>query len=153
MHTYSALLIVGLLAASSGCRSTDYNARVFHPWGYEDAADAKAHFDRYKHVLVVCVYEDHWEDRGPNTYSIHHFKGTVVKVYKGDWHISERVAFLQGLDYPALTTTNASSGSLVFIFTDQHNDTEIGLDTGEFSRYDAKYLPALECIYPQKISR
>src|SRR4051812_8690577 len=79
-----ALLIFGLLALSVGCHSNDYNARVFHPWGCENAKEFKAQFREYKNILMVCISEDHWEDRGPNRYSLHHLKGTVVTVYKGD---------------------------------------------------------------------
>jgi len=109
--------------------------------------------DDYKHVFIVCIYEDHWEDQGPNRYSLHHYRGTVVRVYKGDWRISERVAFVEGLDYPALTSSNKAAGSLGFVFTSQHADAEIRLDTGEFSRYDPEYVPALDCVFSQKSSR
>ena len=153
MDRLAAILAVVFLALVTSCQTADHNARVFHPWGCEDVGEAKARFDSYKHVFMVCIYEDHWQDQGPNRYSLHHSKGTVVRVYRGDWHISERLAFVQGLDYPALTTTNASAGILGFVFTDQHADTEIGLDTGEFNRYDAEYAPAFESIYPRKISR
>jgi hypothetical protein len=141
-----------LLALTTGCRSGDYNARVFHPWGCEDARDFKAHVDKYQHVFMVCIYEDHWEDEGPKRHSVYHFKGTVVRVYKGDWRISEKGAFLQGMDYPAPTTSNEAAGSLWFVFTGQHADTEIFLDTGELSRYDAEYEPALERLYPRNMS-
>jgi len=43
-----------------------------------------------------------------------------------------------------------SAGSLGFVFTSQHADTEIGLDTGEFTRYDAEYAPALDCVFLDK---
>ena len=149
MHKFSALLIFGVLAASAGCHSAAYNARVFHPWGVDDAADAQAHWAGYTNIFMVCIYEDHWDDRGPNRYALHHETGTVVKVYKGDWHISERISFVQGLDYRAPTETNKAAGSLGFVFTNEHTNSEFVLDTGEFSRYDAEYEPALDCIYPQ----
>lgn len=152
MHKFPAPVIALLLALATGCRSSDYNARVFHPWGCEDAKDFKASVGRYKHIFVVCIYEDHWEDQGPSGPSLYHFKGTVVRVYKGDWCISEKAAFVEGLDYPAPTTWNGAAGSLRFVFTDQHADTEIVLDTGEFGRYDAEHEPALECLYPRKLS-
>ncbi len=148
MQKFSAFLVVGLLAASAGCRSTAYNARVFHPWGMDDAADAEAHWDGYTNILMVCIYEDHWDDRGPNKYALHHDTGTVVKVYKGDWHISERISFVQGLDYRAPMATNEDAGHLGFVFTNQHTNSEFVLDTGEFGRYDAEYEPALDRIYP-----
>ena len=108
--------------------------------------------DEYKNVLMVCIFDDHWEDRGPNKYSLHHLKGTVVRVYKGDWRVSERIAFVQGLDNRAPTSPTSAAGSLGFVFTSQHKGAEIGLDTGEFRSYDAEYAPALECVSPRKNS-
>lgn len=153
MHKFHALLVVGLVAFAAGCRSSAYNARVFHPWGLEDATDARARWDRYTNIFMVCIYTDHWDDLGPNRYSLHHSTGTVVKVYKGDWRISERIAFVQGLDYRALMETNKYAGSLGFVFTNEHKHGEFNLGTGEFGHYDAEYQPALECVYPQKSRR
>ena len=153
MHILHAILLAGLLGGVVGCRSSDYNARVFHPWGREDAADFKARLDEYKHIFLVCIYEDHWEDRGPNRYSLHHYTGTVVRVYKGDWRVSERVSFVQGLDYRAPTNPVSSAGSLGFVFTSEHADSEIGLDTGDFTRYDAEYAPALDAVFSPRRSR
>jgi hypothetical protein len=53
-----------------------------NPWGNADAKVLKSWLDKYTNVLMVCVYEHHWEDRG--AYSLSHSKGTVVRVYKGD---------------------------------------------------------------------
>lgn len=150
MHNSTLLLFFGLLALSAGCHSAAYNARVFRPWGMADVADAKARWNSYSNIFMVCIYEDYWQDQGPNRYSLHHRMGTVVKVYKGDWRISERISFVQGLDYPALMETNKGAGMLGFVFTNQHTNTELVLDTGEFNRYDSDYEPALDCLYPQK---
>jgi hypothetical protein len=143
-----ALIISGLLALSVGCRSRDYSARVFHPWGCENAREFKAQYHEYKSIFMVCVYADHWEDRGPHDYSLHHFKGTVVRVYKGDWRVSEKIAFVQGLDYRAPANPQSEAGSLGFVLTSEHRDTEIGLDTGEFHRYYPEDACALEYAYP-----
>jgi hypothetical protein len=150
---FRALVVAVLLALANGCRSSDYNARVFHPWGCDDARDFKARLDGYKNVFVVCIYEGHWEDRGPNKYCLQHSKGTVVRVYKGDWRISERIAFVEGFDSPVPTNPRSAAGGLVFVFTNQHTETEIGLGILEISSYDAEYLPALESIFPQKAGR
>lgn len=153
MHKCSLPFIFGLLVLSAGCHSDAYNARVFHPWGVDDAADAKAHWDGYSNIFMVCIYEDHWDDRGPDRYSLHHECGTVIKVYKGNWHISEKISFVQGLDYRAPMETNQDAGSLGFVFTNQHTNTEFVLGTGEFGGYDAEYELALDCVYPQKRGR
>jgi hypothetical protein len=145
----SYLLAIALLLGTLGCRSSNTDAKVFHPWGREDARDAKRHLDGYKHVLLVCVYDSNWEDRGPNEKTPHHFKATVVRSYKGDWKISEQIAFVDWVDAPApANSAHAHGGNLMFVFTNDHTSTEIGLDTGELGRYDAEYAPALDRIYP-----
>ena len=128
MHILRAMILAGLLGLVAGCRSTD-SATVFSHTQWESATDAKSILNAYKHVLVVCIYEDHWEDRGPQSLALHHFKGTVVRSYRGDWSISERVATVHGVDAPALTTSNGIAGCLMFVFTNAHTDAEIGLDT------------------------
>ena len=142
-----ALLASGLLALAAGCHSPAYGSAVFHPWGCDNAAELRDQFQECRNVLMVCIYEDHWEDRGPNRYSLHHLKGTVVRAYKGDWRVSEQIALVQSLDDRAPANPPSAAGSLGFVFTSEHRDTEIGLDTGEFHRYDAEYAPALECAY------
>jgi hypothetical protein len=147
MHRIYVILLVGLFAGTVGCHSPSFNAKVFHPWCWNDAREFKAHLDGFKHILMVCIYEDHWEDQGPNRYSLYHAKGTVVRVYKGDWHVSERISLVEGLDYPVPTNPPSAAGSLWFVFTREHTNAEICSDPGEFTGYDAEYLPALEFIF------
>src|ERR1043166_2685120 len=149
MHKLVAILTAGFVVLLAGCQTAQRDARIFHPWGCEDLSEAKARFNSYQHVFVVCIFEDHWEDRGPNRYSLHHSKGTVVHVYKGDWRTSERIAFVQWLDYRAPTNATSIAGSLGFVFTSQHADTEIGLDTGELVYYSPEYASALDLVFPR----
>jgi len=153
MQKFSALFIFGLLVFSAGCHSPAYNARILDPWGLENDADARARWGSYSNILMVCIYEDHWEDRGPNRYSLHHEKGTVVKVYKGDWRVSERISLVQGLDYRAPMETNKEVGILEFVFANQHTNAEIALETGEYFWYDPELEPALDYFYPQRNRR
>jgi hypothetical protein len=147
-----AFVIGALLALTAGCFSSDYNAKLFHPWGCDNAKELKARLDEYKDVLMVCIYEDHWEDRGPNRYSLHHYTGTVVKVYKGDWRMSARIAFMEGLDYRAPVKPASCVGDLEFVFASEHTNTEIGLDRGELWTCKAEYAPALDRVYPRNLS-
>ena len=96
---------------------------------------------------MVCILEDHWEDRGPNRFALHHYTGTVVRVYRGGLRASERISFETALDDRAPKNPASSAGRLAFVFTDQHTDTEMALDTGEFYRYDAELAPAFEYLF------
>jgi hypothetical protein len=142
------LVIAALLALTSGCRTGGGDASVFHSWGSEEADELRARLDHYRHVLLVCAYEDHWEDRGPNRYSLFHAKATVVRVYKGDWQVSEKMAWVHGLDDRAPANPKSAAGRLFFLFTNEHTDAEIGLDTGEFTGYGAEHALALQRIDP-----
>jgi hypothetical protein len=139
------IVVVGLLAA--GCLSSDRAAVLAHsPWG----ANTKGYLNAYKHVLAVCVYKDSWEDRGLGRFSLHHYRGTVVRTFKGNWNLAERIAFVHGVDAPALQETNADAGSLVFVFTNEHAAHEIALDTGDFGTYDTEFERILEFIFPRR---
>jgi hypothetical protein len=141
----------GLIASAVGCRSTDFGAVFLHSQR-EDIENLKSILEGYKHVFLVCIYEDHWEDRGPHEYSFHHFKATVVRTYQGNWRISERVAFVHGVDAPARATFNADAGRLVFLFTNEHTDAEMGFETDEFRTYDAELERKILFIHPKRRS-
>ncbi len=154
MHLLSAIMFSGLLALSTGCHSSAYNARVFHSWGWENTKDASVYLRDYRHVLVVWVYESHWEDLGPNRLTPYHFKGVVVRSYKGDWKLSERIAFVHHVDSPA--PTNAPSqmqGELMFVFTNEHTEAEISVATGDFGTYNEEYAPALDAVFCGRSTR
>jgi hypothetical protein len=142
------LFLAGALAFTSGCRSSDSETEVFHAWGWENAKEAKAHFDEYKHILVAEVYESHWEDRGAHKLTPYRFKGTVTKSFKGDWQVSEKIAFVHYVDSPAPTNKpSAQRNQLMFVFTNEHTNAEVAVDTGEFGIYDAESAPALELLF------
>ena len=154
MHKLTALLAAGSLGFASCCSWTARNAIMFHPWGWEDAKHAKAHLGAYKHVLVARIDGHHYEDGGPHQLTPHHFEATVVRSFKGDWRVSERIAFVHYVDAPAPThTPDAPRGDLVFVFTNEKTDAEIALDTGEFGAYGVEDEPALEYLFSRERSR
>jgi len=57
---------------------------------------------------------------------------------------------VHGVDAPALTISNGVAGYLMFVFTNEHTDAEIGLDTGDFGNYDADIDRALQFLYPDE---
>jgi hypothetical protein len=150
MQRLPYILLFGLLTLS-GC-SSDREAALFRPWGWEGANDARRSLADYKHVLVTRVDECSWEDRGPNRLTPWHYKATVIKAYKGAWRVSERIAFVHYVDAPAPTasTPKRPTGDLVFVFTNEHTNSEIALGTGEWGHYREEMAPALEYLYPTR---
>ena len=150
MQKFWFIILSGLLAA--GCRLPDCTDRgvVYScsPWG--NAKEAKAYLDAYKHILVVCIYEDHWEDRGAHEYSLHHFKATVIRTYKGGWNVGERIAMVHGVDAPALTTSNGFTGNLMFVFTNGHTTNELGLATGDLLNYSYDLERVVQRVFPKR---
>src|ERR1051325_1861258 len=140
------ILLLGLLASVACGQNRD--ARLFHPWGWEDAKDAHSHLDDYRHVLVARVDGCSWEDRGPHRLTPYHFKATVVRSYKGCWKASERISFVHYVDAPAPTTstTNRTGGELVFVFSYVHTNAEIALATGAWGNYRDELAPVLEYL-------
>jgi len=122
----------------------------FQVVGLENAKDAKAHFDSYKQVFTVRISGDYWEDRGPNEYSLHHFKATVTKVFRGDWEVGETVVFVHGVDAPAQAETNAEAGKSTLLLTHEHTKNEIPLEAGDFLEVETNLLQVLQSVYPDK---
>jgi hypothetical protein len=144
-----SFLILGLLAFG-GC-GPDRKTASFHFWGFDDAAGAKAYLDNYNHVLIARIKECGWEDKGPNRETPYHVKATVIKSYKGGWQASEIVSFCHYVDAsaPSPAHTNSSCSNLLLILCNEHTNTEIVLDTGDFGYFDEEVASALECVYPQ----
>jgi hypothetical protein len=146
MYKPLAIVATGLLATSVGCRETDCDA-IYKASFWEDAAGVKAHMDGYGHILSVRIDENHGEDRGSNRLSVLHFKGTVVKSWKGDWKVPEKISFVHYVDYRASTTTsNEEAGQILFVFTNEHTNTDIALETGDFG-YSTNVEQVLHCFF------
>ena len=147
MRKLRATIALGAALAFTGCHAPDSGA-IFSDSIFGNASEAKGRLNEYKQILLVCVYEDHWEDQGYNKYSLHHFKATVVKSYKGDWKTSEKISFVHGADFPAPTSPHNQTGNLLFIFTNQHQPNEIGLETGDFLGYDPAIDRQISFLFP-----
>ncbi len=130
-----------------GCRSNKL------AWGWESLDDAEFRLEQYKHVLIVRIDEDFSTGRGPYGLTAHNYRATVVRSYKGNWRTGEKIAFVHYVDSPpsAMPPRNALSGELRYVFTNEHTDSQIALDTGEFGAYcEQSMAPALEAIYPAR---
>lgn len=139
-------LATSLLITGTGCRHVDCN-RVYEQSFWEDAAGVKARMDSFRHIPGVRIDENHGEDKGPNKYSVLHFKGTVLKSWKGEWRVGEPISFVHHVDYRASTTTsNQSAGKVFFVFTNQRTEGDIGLEAGDFG-YSANVEQVLQCFF------
>jgi len=145
--------IVLMLLLLSGCSSRPVaEEALFRPWCWDNAKHARQCLGQSAQVFVARVDECAWEDLGPHRLTPWHYKATVVKSYKGDWTVGERVAFVHCVDAPAPTSSISKrpDGQLVFIFTNEHTNSEIGLDTGEWGAFREDMAPALDYLYPQR---
>ncbi|MCL4177545.1 MAG: hypothetical protein KJ072_07335 [Verrucomicrobia bacterium] len=145
----AAVAAFAWLATAVGCSSTPPPATSFHRWGWENTDHAKASVDRFKHVLLVCIYEDELRDEGPHR-SLYRARGTVVRTYKGDWRTSEGILFIHGIDSPASPDFRSNIGKLMFLFTDHHTDAEIGFEAGTFYHYDPELQRVIEFLFPRE---
>ena len=99
--------------------------------------DAKAEHEKYlrsfTHVLAVRIREDSWVDGGDDRLSQHHYKGTVVRSYKGAFRPSENIALVYALDSPApAKAANADAGKFLFVGTNARTSAEIPIETGHW---------------------
>jgi hypothetical protein len=86
-----------------------------------------------EHVAIVRVDEDRWEDRGPNRLGIHHWKATILRSCNGAWRVSERIAFMQYVDWSptrAAAHPNAEAGKRLVLRTQNHATVEFEISTG-----------------------
>ena len=146
MRGIQIILLALPLAMGAGCRCADCD-QVYAHWFWEDAEGTKAHFDAYQHVVMVRIDEDVFEDGGAHRLSLHHYQGTVERTYKGDWKVSEPIAFVQGLDYSAATTTNRCVGNRMVLLINEHTNHEFSVDTGDALGYDGQFRRVLECFF------
>lgn len=100
-------------------------------------------------MLLVSVDRDVFVDGGKHRLSMHHYQATVERVYRGDWKVGEPIAFVQGFDYSTPTTTNRCAGERLVLMTQEHRNSEIGLDTGEVLRYERDFKNVLRCAFPE----
>ena len=138
-----------MLTMSSGCSSTGCSGAYRHsPFG--NAKESRQYLESYQNVLLVRVIESHADDRGPNRLGILHFKGTVTKVYKGGWKVSEPISFVHYVDYqPSGIASNWAAGADYFVFCDVHTNTEVEVETGDFSVVDADMQRMIDCVFSE----
>jgi len=135
-------------------RSNEFHQRTqanptadFHALGLDRPSKARALFELYRHVFTAHVSEDNWENTAQHKRSLHHFKATVTKVYKGDWSIGEKVSFCYGADIPTFNESNALVGSNMLLLAYRHDDNEIDFGLGDFFLVDTNVEQELRFIF------
>ena len=75
-----------------------------------------------------------------------------MRTYKGDWNIAERVAWAESLDYsvPSTAKSNRYVGDRLVLLTNEHTNSEIGIDTGNAFLYDRQFKQILQCVFQKK---
>jgi hypothetical protein len=140
MKKLSIMLITVVALLSSGCHSPRPAACLFGG----TVAETKSYLDRYEHVLLVCVTKDHVTRGEHPARSDLHFTGTVVRVYKGQWAVSENISWTHELDERIPIEANKHAGELFFVFANTHTDEETFLDTGDWPRWSEGLAKQIE---------
>lgn len=150
------MVLLSAFTTIVGCRIAPTHSWYKNEWrGGFSYAEAGRYLEDYRNVILVCVTEDHVEDLDPtrsSSWSVLCFKGTVVKTYKGDWTVGERVAFAHALDSTVKKQSNTRVGHLTFVFTDVHTNKEFGVLTGDFENYLPETDRLLRSLFPENVN-
>lgn len=149
----STIAVFVSIMALAGCHTAPSHSWHRDGWRGFSYGEAEQCLKNYKNVMLVCITADYVEDLDPAkpaSWSVLCFEGTVVRKYKGDWEVGERLQFARALDSRVEKQNNARVGELMFLFTNAHTNTEFGVDTGEFERYLPQTDRLLRSLFPDK---
>ncbi len=149
-----AIAVALMIASLAGCRTTPAHSSYRDGWRGFSYPEARQYLANIGNVFLVCITEDHVEDLDPakpSSWSVLCFQGTVVRQYKGNWSVGERIRFAHALDSTVKKQSNTRIGELVFVFTDVHTNTEFGVETGEFEKYLPETDRLLKSLLPEKM--
>ena len=144
MKTFIVVLMC-FLVSLIGCRKSEAS----YSW-YKDTLrglsypEAIESLNNYNNVILVCITGDQVKTQLPDSTTLRpfdylHFEGTVVRSYKGNWKVGDRITFAHGLDYAVSDRpVNKRVGELMFVFTNLHTHEAFGVDTGDFDAYRAE---------------
>jgi len=134
------LLLLSANLLFSGCTFLPIDGAVLGG----TVSQTRAYLQHFDHVLLVCVTEDRVAPGDHPARSNLHFSGTVVRVYKGDWKVSDTLSWVHDLDSRIPVATNQHTGKLFFVFTNTHSEKEFFLDTGEWPRWSEDLATQIE---------
>jgi hypothetical protein len=135
------LLLIKIAPANAVASQVNLE-KMIRPWGKETVENTKSYFAGYRHILLFRVDKDYWESKNRPEHSAHHYVGTVIKVYKGEWK-PKRLAVVTFTDGP-VSHPKPMAGRRQFVFSNQEpTGSEIALDTGEMLPFDKALEPAL----------
>ena len=154
MSRFVAIAAALAMAALVGCSTPTAQSWYRNEWRGFSCTEAREYLHGIRNVFLVCITEDHVEDLDPAkpaSWSVLCFEGTVVRSYKGDWRVGEKIRFAHALDSTVEKRSNTRIGELVFLFTDVHTNTEFGVETGEFEKYRPETDRLLKSLFPEQI--
>ena len=152
MNLLRTVAVIVWLIVLSGCHTASVDARIFHPWGAEDAQDFRRIWCHYRHILLVRIEEESWASVGPRR-AQYHSSGTVVHVYQGDWRAGERISLVHETDSPHADHPPRKVSMLGFVFTDLQSAGAIEVQTGETRTYSEESAAALKRVFPNAAKR
>ncbi|GEM_PF-1163854 len=151
-------LLLGFGTGLAGCRSKPDlswyetawpNASGWRGFSFQEAQE---YLEGHQQVMMVCITQDHVEDVDPskeNSWSVYSFSGTVVRTYKGEWKVGERIQFTHALDSRVKQEENRKVGELLFLYTDVYSPNRFNIETGGFERYSVRTSRLLSAVFPQ----
>lgn len=96
------------------------------------AESFKKHLREYSHALLVCTYKDYrvLENGNDGLYERYYEESTIVRVFKGDAEVSQKIKFYRMIEgRPNLR--KRANGELSFVFFDEISGGELLLGTGD----------------------
>jgi hypothetical protein len=152
MHICRVILLLALGIVSISCRSTDPEER-YRAWLSDnfkrEASYHKREASYHKHVVLVCIYESHFQwMQLPHKHQLD-CKGTVVRSYKGTWQVGEQITLHSEIE-SAPKDWKPSVGYLEYFLLDKHTTDPICVDVGEDWDYSPNFERELQLIYSKK---
>lgn len=130
------LLVALVLLFVSVCRGEELAD------GYVESFER--HLKQYSHALLVCTYHDYTvDDPGNDLYERLYEEATVVRVFKGNSKVSQKVKFFRLIEGKPKLKSKAN-GELTFVFFDEMPDGELLLGTGDGFPFHPQFLRLAE---------
>lgn len=143
-HILSGIPLVVVLVVATSCCSLNEDAR-YREWVLSEFNRSASHA---KHVVLVCIYGNHFQ-RKPQGYHRLDQEGIVVRSYKGDWKVGEKVTINKLLETAPASEWTPQIGYLQFLLLEEHTSDSILVNVGEDWDYSPEFEQVLEFRFPR----